>query len=201
MSTREAILRATLRVVGEHGVAGLTNRRIVARAGISLGSLTYHFPSQTTLLREAMLLFADEEARRLAELARQHDAAGLTVEQAAEVVADVLGRLPASVEEIAALELYLQAGRDASLREAARRCFAAYEELAEAVLRALGVPRPRQLAGPVVALLAGLQLRGLATGEAHTTSTAEALTMLVRGGQEHSRDAGDTPGRTRRVHR
>lgn len=37
--------------------------RITAEAGGALGSPTYHFPSQTGLLREAMLLFAEDETR------------------------------------------------------------------------------------------------------------------------------------------
>jgi AcrR family transcriptional regulator len=82
VNTRDAILRATLEVVGEQGVGGLTNRRIVAAAGVSLGTLTYHFPSQTELLREAMLLFAEEETAKLAAIADAHSADGLSLEQA-----------------------------------------------------------------------------------------------------------------------
>lgn len=41
-SARDAIRAAALRVIGEHGIAGLTNRRVAAAAGVSLGSLTYH---------------------------------------------------------------------------------------------------------------------------------------------------------------
>jgi hypothetical protein len=56
----------------------------------------------------------------------------------------------------------VHAGRDPSLRDAAGACFAAYDEIARTVLRGLG--GPERLAGPVVALFAGLQLRRLATG-------------------------------------
>ncbi|PRX45479.1 TetR family transcriptional regulator [Prauserella shujinwangii] len=185
MSTREAILRAALRVIGEQGVAGLTNRRIVAEAGVSLGSLTYHFPSQPELLRQAMLLFAEDEAVRLGGLAEAHRAEGMTVEAAAAAVDTVLANLPLGIAEIASLELFLQAGRDPGLRDATARCFAAYDELALTILRALDIPDPERLAGPAVALVTGLQLRRLATGAPPATPAADALTILVRGAEPH----------------
>jgi AcrR family transcriptional regulator len=183
VSTREEILRAALRVIGEQGVAGLTNRRIVADAGVSLGTLTYHFPSQTELLRQAMLLFAEQETAQLSELVDAHRSEGLTVEQAAAVVERVIEQMAMGAYEIAPLELYLQAARDPELQDSTRRCFAAYDELATTILSALGVQDPGRLAGPAVALIAGLQLRRLATGATSATPAAEALTMLVRGAQ------------------
>ncbi|MEC3975403.1 TetR/AcrR family transcriptional regulator [Amycolatopsis sp. H20-H5] len=180
MTTRETILRAALKVVGEHGVGGLTNRRIGTAAGVSLGTLTYHFSSQTALLREAMLLFVEEETAKLAGFADAYREQGLSIEQAAVVVEHVIEQLPFGTDELAPHELYLQAARDPGLREASERCFAAYDELAVTILNALGVPSPERLAGPVVALIAGLQLRRLATGGAGV-SAAESLMMLIRG--------------------
>jgi len=180
VSTREAILRGALAVVGEHGVGGLTNRRIVAAAGVSLGTLTYHFPSQTELLREAMLLFVEEETAKLGAIVDAYRAAGLTVEQAAAVVEHVIAQLPFGTDELGSMELYLQSARDPGLREASSRCFAAYDELAVTILEALGVPDPQRLAEPVVALIAGLQLRRLATG-ATDVGAAQPLMMLIRG--------------------
>ena len=82
-------------------------------------------------------------------------------------------------EQIAPLELYIQAGRNPSLRDAAAACFEAYDRIAMTVLTRLGVPSPDRLAGPVVALLTGLRLRGLATGEPGTTGIADAVALLV----------------------
>ncbi|HEY2059869.1 MAG TPA: TetR family transcriptional regulator [Amycolatopsis sp.] len=181
VSTRDSILRATLKVVGEVGVGGLTNRRIVAAAGVSLGTLTYHFPSQTELLREAMLLFAEAETAKLTAIVDAHRADGLNLEQGAVVVEQVIKQLPFGTDELAPHELYLQAARDPALREASSRCFAAYDDLAIAILRALGVAEPERLAGHVVALIAGLQLRRFSTGV--DVPAAEPLMMLLRGAQ------------------
>ncbi|QWF79960.1 HTH-type transcriptional regulator BetI [Amycolatopsis sp. CA-230715] len=181
VSTRESILRAALRVIGEQGVSGLTNRRIATDAGVSLGTLTYHFPSQTELLRQAMLLFAENETIKLRGLVNANKTGDITVEEAAAAVERVLEQMTFGADEIAPLELYLQAGRDPDLRDATQRCFAAYDELALTVLRALKVDEPQHIAPAVVALIAGLQLRRLATGASTGSPAAGALTMLIRG--------------------
>ncbi|GAA1688733.1 TetR/AcrR family transcriptional regulator [Fodinicola feengrottensis] len=181
MPAREAILRATLHIIGEQGVPALTNRRIAAAAGVSLGSLTYHFPSQTDVLRESMLLFAREETARLAAIAERAAGGAPSLAAAAATVEQVLESMTFGREDIAPLELFLQAGRDHDLRGAAAQCFEAYERLAVTVLTVLQLPDPDLLAGPVVALIAGLQLRRLATGDVGRTPPAVALTMLVAG--------------------
>jgi TetR/AcrR family transcriptional regulator, regulator of biofilm formation and stress response len=178
--TRERILRAALRVIGEHGVAGVTNRQIAREAGVSLGSITYHFETQHELLRESMLLFVREETERLTAIAARHRDGTVSLEAAAALVEQVAESTAFGREELAPLELYLHAGRDPYLREAAAACFAAYDAIAVTVLSGLGVPDPHRLAGPVVALIAGLQLRRLATGGTGETGIAEALTRLVR---------------------
>ena len=181
MDTRTRILRAVLRVIGAEGIGGVTNRRIAREAEVSLGSITYHFDTQHALLRESLLLFVREETSRLLSLAEARRGDVMSVERAAEVVEQVAQGITFDREEIAPLELFLHAGRDPSLRDAAEACFAAYDELARTVLSGLGVTEPERLAGPVVALIAGLQLRRLATGTTGDTGVAEALTMLVRG--------------------
>ena len=76
------------------------------------------------------------------------------------------------------LELYLQAYRDPGLRPAAMRCFAAYDRLAGAALRALGVSEPDAVATLMVAIIDGLQLRRLASGQ-RELAVAEPLEALL----------------------
>ena len=178
-SLRARILRAVLRVIGSDGIGGVTNRRIAREAGVSLGSITYHFETQDELLRESLLLFVREETERLLALAEDRRGEVVSLSQAAALVEQVAESITFGREEIAPLELFLHAGRDVALRDAAGACFAAYDEVALTVLSGLGVPSPERLAGPVVALIAGLQLRRLATGTPGETGIAESLTMLV----------------------
>jgi DNA-binding transcriptional regulator YbjK len=170
-----------LRVIAAGGIAAVSNRRVALEAGVALGSLTYHFPSQTDLLRDALLLYVEEEVARLGALAAQLRAANADAELVAATVERIVAREAGRPEEVAELELHLHASRDPALHEASQRCFGAYEDFAAAALEALGVPDPQRHARTVVALLCGLGVRRLGTGELDGEGTAEALLTLVRG--------------------
>ncbi|WP_129976301.1 TetR/AcrR family transcriptional regulator [Rhodococcus sp. Q1] len=177
--TRSRIVHATLHLVGTHGVAGVTNRRIAARAEVSLGSITYHFPTQADLLRAALEFFVDEETERLRVLTDRYRSQALSLTEAAEITERVAHDLTFTAERIAPFELYVQAGRDDELRQVAERCWRAYDVLAVSVLSALGVPTPETIAPTVVATITGLQLRRLSTGTEPDLS--EAVLLLLQG--------------------
>lgn len=190
--TRARILHATLRVIAGGGIAAVSNRRVAAEAGVALGSLTYHFPSQTDLLRESLLLYAEEEVARLSGLAAALRAStpdsgeaggrgGPSDEQAAAAAEQIAAQGSGRPEEIAELELHLHASRDPELHAASQRCFGAYEDFAAATLEALGVPEPARHARTIVALMCGLGVRRLGTGEHSAEGTADALLTVLRG--------------------
>jgi len=176
---RSKILRATLQLVGTHGVPEVTNRRIAACAGVSLGSITYHFPTQADLLRAALVSFVDDETARLRELAEQYRSQALSLAEAADLTERIAHDLAFTAERIAPFELYVQAGRDPDLRPASDRCWRAYDALTVAVLIALGVQAPEAIAPTLVATVAGMQLRRLSTGA--QTDVAAAVLTLLRG--------------------
>lgn len=179
--TRTRILHATLRLIAGGGIAAVSNRRVAAAAGVALGSLTYHFPSQGDLLRDTLLLYAEEEVARLDAIAAELRATAPSAEQAAAAVQRIAARRSGRPEEIAELELHLHASREPALQDASRRCFAAYEDVAAAALEVLDVPDPTRHARTVVALLCGLGVRRLGTGEHSAEGTADALLTVVRG--------------------
>lgn len=179
-SARDAIRAAALRVIGEHGIAGLTNRRVAAAAGVSLGSLTYHYPSQQDLLRESVRSFVRAEKDRIRSIAESLAGTSPTVAQAAAAAEQVLAQMTPGAEELGVYEVYVHAARDPELYPVLRECFAAYDEVAASALRALGVGAATELAPHVVALIAGAQLRRLATGTSGA-GVAEALLVLAGG--------------------
>lgn len=191
VDTRARILHATLRVIAAGGIGAVSNRRVAAEAGVALGSLTYHFPSQSDLLRESLLLYAEEEVARLNGLAAalRASAAGPdgtghgtpSAEQIAAATQQIAAQGSGRPEEIAELELHLHASRDPELHAASRRCFGAYEDFAAAVLEALEVPEPARHARTIVALMTGLGVRRLGTGEHSAAGTADALLTVLRG--------------------
>lgn len=192
--TRERILRTTLALIGRDGIAALSNRRIAAQAGVSLGSLTYHFPSQASLLRESLLLYVGEEVARLEAVAadlrtrRPHPSR----EEIAAEVQRLLAESATRSEPLAELELHLRAARDPELQEASRRCFAAYQGLAAAALEALCVPDASRHARAVVALITGMSVQRLGTGRDDAEGAAAALLTIVRGAFAEGEKAGDS---------
>jgi AcrR family transcriptional regulator len=180
---RERIVRAALRQIGRDGVAEVSNRRLAEAAGVSLGTLTYHFPSQASLLRESLLLFAGEEAARLqavaAELRSRRPPPSL--EEVAAVVQLLVSESAQRPEHAAEIELHLRSSREPELREASRRCFAAYEGIAMAALEAFGIRDTERYAPALVATTSGMAIRRLATGEEDAAGTAAALLTIVHG--------------------
>jgi DNA-binding transcriptional regulator YbjK len=182
-TTRERILRATIELIAQEGIAAVTNRRVASGAGVALGSLTYHFPSQVDLLRESLLLFVGEEVARQEAVAADLRRRRPNVEEVAAEVQRVVQETGDRVQQLAELELHLQAARDPELRDASRRCFEAYEGVAAAGLELLGVPDAKRHAGSIVALLYGMSLRRLGTGNEDTSGIAAALLTIIRGAQ------------------
>jgi DNA-binding transcriptional regulator YbjK len=179
--TRERILRTTLDLIGREGIGAVTNRRVADAAEVSLGSLTYHFDSQVDLLRESLLLFVGEEVVRLEGIAADLRRRRPSIEQVAAEVEQIVRESRQRIQQLAEIELHLRAARDPELRDASRRCFVAYEDVAAAALEMLEVPDPRRHARSIVALMYGLALRRLGTGEEDFSGLAEALLTIVRG--------------------
>lgn len=59
---RERVLDAALDVFAEDGVAGITHRKVAARADVPLGSVTYHFASLTDLCTRAFARYVERFA-------------------------------------------------------------------------------------------------------------------------------------------
>ena len=181
-ATRQRILRATLRLIAEGGVAAVSNRRVAGAAKVSLGSLTYHFASQAELLHESLLLYVEEETARRAQIARELTEQGPpTLEQVAHAVEHVIATSPDTPQQLAELELHLHSARDPQLREASQRCFEAHEQIALAALQTLCIAEAERHAPTVVALMTGLAVRRLAAGGDDAHGTSDALLALVRG--------------------
>ena len=178
---RQRILRATLELIAADGAGAITNRRVAAAAKVSLGSLTYHFSSQTELLRDSLLLYVEEETARREGIARNLATRNPSLDEVTREIEQLAAGAADIPQQIAELELHLRAARDPQLRDASRRCFAAHEQIAAAALTSLGVAEGERFASTVVALMTGLAIRRLADGAHDAQGTSEALLALMRG--------------------
>jgi TetR/AcrR family transcriptional regulator, regulator of biofilm formation and stress response len=159
---REALLRATIELLGESGVRSVTHRAVAERAGLPLASTTYYFRSVHELVEEALKLHV---AERVAELEGMAAVAlgigGASAADIAERLAEVLVAAPTPILA-AQYQMYLEAGRNPALQPAVADALAAFEGLAAGMLSALGASDPQGAAEAFVALLDGFALHRLA---------------------------------------
>ncbi|WP_416959763.1 TetR/AcrR family transcriptional regulator [Streptomyces sp. Agncl-13] len=107
------ILDATLDVIADHGVAGTTHRHIAARAGVPLGSITYHFASLTDLQTQAFARHVELQSAVFENLFQSVE----THEQFVEVLVDLVHGGPARHRSaVLGFELHLAALRNPGLR-------------------------------------------------------------------------------------
>ncbi|MGW3955717.1 TetR/AcrR family transcriptional regulator [Streptomyces sp. NPDC004752] len=171
---RERILAATLDHIAEEGVAGVSHRKIAARAAVPLGSMTYHFGGMDELLRESFTRFADQIVAVFEEYLSRAD----TLEQAREAVTDLVHALSEGPRRdlVLAQELYTLAARRPEYRTLTRAWMCRSRQLLE---RHFDPDTARQLD----ALIEGLTLHRALDDEApHSRAlTSRAVTRITTG--------------------
>ncbi len=159
---RTAILEAALRLIGREGRQALTHRAVAAEAGVPLGATTYYFESREDLLGQALQHVAAQGIEHFEELRAELR----EVTSAADLAERLLAGVVASAEDrtafIAEYELWLEAGRNPGLREAAVTWCEAEQSVVADALGRLGSKDPATDASIVVAVLDGLGERVLA---------------------------------------
>ncbi|KUH36706.1 MULTISPECIES: TetR/AcrR family transcriptional regulator [Streptomyces] len=168
---RERILSATLDHIAAEGVAGVSHRKIAARADVPLGSMTYHFKGIDELLREAFTRFADH----VVAVFEQRLNAAVSPEQACEAVSSLIHELSDGPQRdlILTHELYTLAARRPEYRELTRKWMIRSRQLLE---RHFDAETARQLD----ALIEGLTLhRALDTTPHDRKLTSEAVKRIT----------------------
>ncbi|MFF5482013.1 TetR/AcrR family transcriptional regulator [Streptomyces sp. NPDC012935] len=112
---RERIIAATLDLIAEEGIARVSHRKIAVRAGVPLGSMTYHFSGMDDLLREAFSHFTDH----IVAVFDAHLSAPADPDQARQAVADLVHLLSegSGRDLVLTQELYTLAARQPAYRE------------------------------------------------------------------------------------
>ncbi|WP_328877201.1 TetR/AcrR family transcriptional regulator [Streptomyces sp. NBC_00299] len=112
---RERIIAATLDLIAEEGIVRVSHRKIAVRAGVPLGSMTYHFSGMDDLLREAFSRFTDH----IVAVFDAHLSAPASPDQARQAVADLVHMLSegSGRDLVLTQELYTLAARQPAYRE------------------------------------------------------------------------------------
>jgi DNA-binding transcriptional regulator YbjK len=184
---REALLEATLALLGETGADAVTHRRVAERAGLPLASTTYWFQSKEHLLTETLQYAAERDERRLrdaadAVLTRAGSDGPPTVAEVVDVVLGAAGEDAGASRGslMAAYALMLEAARRPALQELSQRWTEAYLETVGALLQRAGSPRPADDARLLIAATDGLLIDRLATGAEDTFDPRPELERLAR---------------------
>ncbi|MFB8281307.1 TetR/AcrR family transcriptional regulator [Nocardia colli] len=157
---RDALVQATVAVVAEQGMAGVTHRAVTERAGVPLATISYFFESIDALAEEALRVFIAERVRVLTALSdalatTDHDIADLATLFADAAAAD-------RTQSMAMIEAVLHAGRHPAHRTAVAAALDALRQVAVTTLRAAGANDPEATAESFVALIDGFALHALA---------------------------------------
>ncbi|MEU1466265.1 TetR family transcriptional regulator [Streptomyces sp. NPDC005727] len=112
---RARILDATLDLIAEEGIVRVSHRKIAARAGVPLGSMTYYFSGMDEVLREAFRRFTEH----IVMVFDDHLAAPADPVRAREAVADLVHVLSEGDRRDLVLtqELYTLAARRPDYRD------------------------------------------------------------------------------------
>lgn len=156
-SRRDALVRATIEIVAEKGLQGLTHRSVAARAGVNHALVGQHFGSMDGLVAAAMEV-AVERSIRETGLAGTADFD--------EGFADLMLASLATDPEIEMFQaqMVLEAPRRPEIRALVERLYANYITAIEERLRARAIDTSDGLARVVFAALNGLVLQFLAVG-------------------------------------
>jgi DNA-binding transcriptional regulator YbjK len=158
---RAAIIEATIRLIGRHGVDGVTHRAVAQEAGVSLSSTTYHFDSKDAIVSEALRRVAAVEIERIARDAETLVDDAADVPSIARALAAWMGeqvRGDGLLRVRAGYHLQLEAARRPELRATHVEWGRAIHDLAAHVLRAAGSPQPYTDAHILAAAIDGLRL-------------------------------------------
>jgi TetR/AcrR family transcriptional regulator, regulator of biofilm formation and stress response len=168
---RDAIVAATVQIVGRDGVGAVTHRRVAELAGVSLSSTTWHFASKEEILEAALRHTARREVERVGEIAARiataspggFDAAAWARELAAWVLEQTTGRERDTTVALYRLQLETL-GRPGAI-EVHRAWGAELEEIGGAVLAEAGSATAELDVRLVIAALDGLRLSVLSAAE------------------------------------
>ena len=156
---RQAILEATLTLVGRQGAGAITHRAVAEEAGVPLAATTYYFSSKSELVREALTYAAETDRETTTRLA-----AALEQVKSAEELARILGDHvtewlgPGRAVLVSHYEISLEGARRPELAAISRAWTDRYVQVLAEPLARLGSATPQRDAWIVVTAFDGMVL-------------------------------------------
>lgn len=131
--TKEALLNATIDCLVDLGYSGTTTREVAARAGVSRGAQTHHYPAKDDLVVAAVRHLFDVQAGRAIEDFEALPESDRTLEQGVAI----LWKIVQGPSYPAVLEVIVAGRTDPELRKVVNQVAAELQEMATGLLRFL----------------------------------------------------------------
>ncbi|MEM7766668.1 MAG: TetR/AcrR family transcriptional regulator [Pseudomonadota bacterium] len=160
---RNSILRGVLGLIGELGIDKVTHRSAAQRAGVSPGTVSYHFPARDDLISAAFSQYVADYQETLST------AIGASPIETREALVKFLASTTALTPDqltVTAIEyeMALLAHRSSGLSSEVKAWQRTMEPILSDVLETLGVTRPIEAARHVLATCRGTEFVVMARG-------------------------------------
>ena len=175
-SNRERALRAAIELLGTEGLRAMTHARVDDRAGLPKGSTSNHFRTRAALLGGVVEWMVHQETPAVDTALRPRTAAEF-VDELCRLFEFMTG--PNRTMTAARLVLWLEAGHDATLRQALLRGRAAMADRVVPALARLGARDPQVAADALAACIEGLFMDRIARHR--DTDPRPVFDVVVRG--------------------
>lgn len=175
---RAAIIAATIDVIGNDGLRGVSYRAVARRAGLPLSTPSFFYPTIDQLLAETIRTVVRGKVEGFRVLATAVD--GLPVEEVIDRFVAHVERHPIA-EDRALYEAFLMADRVPGLREEVQAVVDITISSAELLILAAGREDLLWAAPVITSLVNGVDLDRVASPERGFAGLREGLLAFVRG--------------------
>ena len=170
---KQALLEAAIQIAAAEGLRGLTYRAVAAAAGVSHGSVRYHFGDRATLIKAALSYAAEHS---IPDAARDSGAGGIV--DFGMALAELVSKNPEV--QVFQYEMGIEGRRRPDLVAANQRAYDEYASAGADALRHDGIDDP-DLVDVFLAALDGLVLRETIFGDTDRTrrSMSKIATLVA----------------------
>jgi DNA-binding transcriptional regulator YbjK len=180
---REALLEASIRVVSQQGMRGLTHRAVETEAGMPHGSTTYYFGTRHDLLVALMAYMAERGQKALEPITR---GLALTLaDRSKPVDLDAIANAliawidSAAEMELARYELQVTAARDPEMKQLMSENCDVFRRMCEPIVIACGSKDPERDSHVVQAAVDGWMFDRLTHSSPHEETIKRGMKVLL----------------------
>jgi DNA-binding transcriptional regulator YbjK len=169
---RNTLMSAAVELAAHEGIASVTHRAVATSSGVSLASVTYHYPTIAALKNAMFEWIGNQVIATMESAVREGDANHRSPEDTAGALAYELCSKHSELV-VMLLQLLIAAQSDPQLRPCSEQLNTRAEAIVQAAVDASDAPA-------VVAAMQGVMLRALSREDGQAEWARETVRTLVR---------------------